>query len=233
MKKEIVVKDYGKITIPERWEDVTLAQFTELMRRQNNSEETPITIMDVLEIFTGKEKDYLNQLPADFIESLIARLVFLHENPKADKASNTIVIDGEEYYVNYMEKLKFGEFTDVNQIIKDDHLNYAAILAILCRKKGEVYDDDFIADKFDKRMEMYNSQPITKILPLMAFFLNLWSLSNRLSQSFLSEAKTEVAQLLESTLTSLKGGAGRKLSLKSRMKAYWKLRKLSRCISQL
>ena len=140
MKKEIVVKDYGKITIAERWEDVTLAQFTELMRRQNNDESTPITIMDVLEIFTGKEKDYLNQLPADFIESLIARLVFLHENPKADKASNTIVIDGEEYYVNYMEKLKFGEFTDVNQIIKDDHLNYAAILAILCRKKGEVYD---------------------------------------------------------------------------------------------
>lgn len=56
------------------------------------------------------------------------------------EADSKIVINGEEYKVNYTEKLKFGEWTDAETVLKEK--DYAGLLAILARKNGEIYDDD-------------------------------------------------------------------------------------------
>lgn len=44
------------------------------------------------------------------------------------------------------------------------------MFAILCRKEGEVYNDDFIANTLDDRIKMFEEQPVTNILPLVSFF---------------------------------------------------------------
>ena len=147
-----VIMNFGEWKIADKWEDVSLRQFTELMKLNDNGIKD---VRDVIAILSDHTKDEINLLPIDFIESMMARLTFLNKAPEVNN-SNEIEIDGEVYFVNVMEKLKFGEFVDVNSAIQSDALNYASFLAILCRKKDEQYNDDFIADKLEERIEMYN-----------------------------------------------------------------------------
>lgn len=228
-KKKEILYDFGEWTIADKWEDVSLKQFVELMRLNDSGIRD---IRDVIAILSDHTKDEINMLPIDFIESMMARLTFLNKAPELDN-SNQIEIDGETYFVNVMEKLKTGEFVDINTAIQSDSLNYAAFLAILCRKKDEVYDDDFIANKLDERIEMYNNQPITKILPVIGFFLNLYRISKTPSQNCMTEIQQTANQLLKDTETSLRSGGYKKLSLKQLMKAWWNIRKYKKCMRQL
>ena len=224
-----VIMNFGEWKIADKWEDVSLRQFTELMKLNDNGIKD---VRDVIAILSDHTKDEINLLPIDFIESMMARLTFLNKAPEVNN-SNEIKIDGEVYFVNVMEKLKTGEFVDINTAIQSDSLNYAAFLAILCRKKDEQYNDDFIANKLDKRIEMYNNQPITKILPVIGFFLNLWRISKAPSQNCMTEIHQTANQLLKDTETSLRSGGYKKLSLKHLMKAWWNIRKYKKCMRQL
>lgn len=226
-KKEIL-HDFGEWTIADNWEDVTLKQFTELMKL---NEKAIKDVRDVIAILSDHTKDEINLLPIDFIESMMARLTFLNKAPEVNN-SNEIKIDGEVYFVNVMEKLKFGEFVDVNSAIQSDALNYASFLAILCRKKDEQYNDDFIANKLEERIEMYNNQPITKILPVVGFFLNLWRISKAPSQASMTEIQQTANQLLTETENTWKNLGFRKRYSIWGMKTYWKLRKYRKQISQ-
>ena len=224
-----VIMNFGEWKIADKWEDVTLKQFTELMKL---NEKAIKDVRDVIAILSDHTKEEINLLPIDFIESMMARLTFLNKAPEVNN-SNEIKIDGEVYFVNVMEKLKTGEFIDVNSAIQSDSLNYAAFLAILCRKKGELYNDDFVANHLDERIEMYNNQPITKILPVIGFFLNLWRISKAPSQACMTEIQQTANQLLTETENTWKDLGFRKRCSILAMKIYWKLKKYRKQISQL
>ena len=107
---------------------------------------------------------YLEKLQQVYLTS------FLSEEPVHQEPQSSIVIKGEKYVINIMEKLKAGEYIDTDTLIKQDKYNYAALFAILCRKEGEIYNDDFIANTLDDRIKMFEEQPVTNILPLVSFF---------------------------------------------------------------
>lgn len=233
-KKTEVIMDFGSITIPDSWEKLTLNQLDGLMKLQKDAETNGkiLSSLDVLSLFTGKDREYLLSLPAEFISSLLARLVFLNTdiNPTP---KNDITINGETYKVNYTEKLTFGEYVDTNTIMSEQPDNHAAILAILCRKEGEVYDDSFVADKMDERMEMFGNAPAKDCMDIIAFFLTLSVNSGKCSQDYLTAAKSQIDQLLEHTRNSVKRGVGRKRSLLWRMKTLRKLKEYRKCLRQL
>ena len=220
-KKTEVIQDFGSITIPDSWEKLTLKQLDGLMKLQKEAETNGkiLSSLDVLSLFTGKDREYLLSLPAEFISSLLARLVFLntdiHPTPKSE-----ITINGETYRVNYTEKLTFGEYVDTNTIMSEQPDNHAAILAILCRKEGEVYDDSFVADKMDERMEMFGNAPAKECMDIIAFFLTL-------------SVNSQIDQLLVHTQNSVSHGAGRRRSLLWRMKTLRKLKEYRKCLRQL
>ena len=233
-KKTEIVQDFGSITIPDSWQKITLRQLDGLMKLQKDAETDGriLSSLDVLSLFTGKDREYLLSLPADFISSLLARLVFLntdiHPTPK-----NDITIDGERYFVNYTEKLTFGEYVDANTVMSEQPDNHAALLAILCRKEGEVYDDTFVADKMDKRMEMFENAPAKDCMDIIAFFLTLSVHSGKCSQDYLTAARSQIDQLLENTRYSVRNGHGRRLSLLWRMKTLRKLKEYRKCLRLL
>lgn len=229
-KKEIeIINDFGRWNIPTRWEEVSLKQFVELMKKTENN---LTDVRDVISIMTGKSIDEVNLLPYDFVESMMARLTFLNSEPKFEN-KNEIIINNEKYFINVMEKLKFGEYVDVNSAIQSDKTNYATFLAILCRKENETYDDDFIANVLDDRIEMFNNLPITEILPVIGFFLALYQVSGIPFQNSLTEGKQIIDQLLEQTERSWKTmGLTKRYSIWG-MKTLWKLKKYRKQISQL
>lgn len=228
-KETYVVQDFGSVNIPESWDDVTLEQFMSIMRLMGD--DNTVDIRDAIAILTRKDKEWVNSLPINFVNSLASRLVFLNQLP-SNEARNEVEIDGEKYFINYMEDLTFGEYTDIDTVMRSDDKNYAAFLAILCRKEGEKYDDKFTAH-IDKRVEMWNNVSITKVLPLISFFLNSWGLSERLSQDSLKEMLDQANQSLTDTKSLLKSGAYKGLPFKSRMKITLYIRRFSKALSLL
>ena len=230
-KERIVAKDFGSITVPTSWEQITLGQFITLMKLQEEEGKEEPSIVDIMAVLTGTDKKYIYSLPSDFANTIMAHLLFLNkplkEEPKAE-----VIIDGNLYKINYMEKLKFGEYTDANTVMANDKFDYASLLAILCRREGEIYDDDYIAEHLDERTEMWNNQPITKVYPLVCFFLTLSALSEKHLQHFMTEGEQAIDQLLTHIEDSLRNGEHKKFSL-NYVKARWKLRKLRKCMSQL
>ena len=230
-KERIVAKDFGNITVPTSWDEVKLKDFITLMKLQEEENKEDVSVIDIMAVLTGTDKKYIYSLPSDFANTIMAHLLFLNkplkEEPKAE-----VIIDGKLYKINYMEKLKFGEYTDANTVMANDKFDYASLLAILCRREGEIYDDDYIAEHLDERTEMWNNQPITKVYPLVCFFLLLSTISGKHLEHFMTEGEQAIDQLLTHIEDSLRNGEHKKFSL-SYVKARWKLRKLRKCMSQL
>lgn len=230
-KETIVVKDYGNIIVPTSWDDITLEKFVKLMKLQEEEGKDELSIVDIMAVLTGTDKKYIYSLPSDFANTIMAHLLFLNE-PLKEEPKAEVEINGEKYKINYMEKLKFGEYTDANTVMANDKFDYASLLAILCRKEGEKYDDDFIADHIEKRTEMWNNQPITKVYPLITFFLTLHAISGKHLEQYLTTTEDQLLQLVRDIKNSAKRGDGLKLSMTSRMKVWWKCRKLEKYILQ-
>lgn len=213
---EEIIKDFGSWNVPTKWEDISLKLYQEIERYYEGKDEK-FDVRDVLNILTGKGEDEINALPAEFLDTILTHLIFLTTTPEVGEPTNKIVIDGEEYSINIMEKLKLGEYVAIDNVIKADKHDYASILAILCRKKDEIYDSKFEAEVFDKRKEMYEKQPVMNILPIISFFLDLYIMSERFSHLY-SLVEEGINLIQQNIKNSEKIGVFKKLSLNSQMK---------------
>lgn len=228
MKEDII--DFGTFSVPTRWEDLDLATYSEI-ERYYGDEDKKFDVREVLHIFTHKTVDEINQLPAEFMQILLERLSFLQTKPEIAEPSNKIIVNGEEYMINIFEKMKTGEYVASDAVIKGDKHDYASILAILCRKKDEVYDSHFEAELFEKRREMWGKQPVVKILPLVNFFLQLWYVQGMNSQLY-SQVEEAVNHIQQNIDNSPKIGVFKRLYLNWRMKKLKRLLKSNKNTSR-
>lgn len=224
MNDEKIIIDLGVWNLPKSWDDVTLAKFSNLQRIKGEGE---AQIYDLLQALCDKTRDEVMQLPIEFVEKMLNRMDFIYTTPEIAAPTNKIEIDGETYMVNYLEKLKAGEYISFDTVIKSDQYNYAAMLAILCRKEGEIYDSKFEAEKFEDREKMFGNQPITKILPLINFFLNLYMVLEMPSHLY-SQVEEAINLTQQDIENSPNLGVFKKYCLKWRVKKLQKLLKSSR-----
>lgn len=174
MDNEKDIIDFGSITVPTKWSDLTLKMYQDIEKFYENKDEK-FDVRKVVHIMCGLTEDEINALPVEFLEVIMTHLLFLHTKPEEKEPTNKIIINGEEYSINFMEKLKTGEYIAADMAMKSDKHDYASFLAILCRKKGESYDSKFEAELFEERKKMFENQPVTNILPVLGFFLGLYA----------------------------------------------------------
>ena len=222
MDNENVI-DLGKWHCPSSWEEITFKQFQEIEKYYSNKDEK-FDVRNVLDIFTDHTRDEIDQLPINFTDKLLNELSFLKEQPKYGDASPKIEIDGEEYRINVMEKLKTGEYVAIDTILKSDPHDYISILAVLCRKNGEIYDSKFEAEVFEDRQKLFAKQSIIKIMPLISFFLSLYILRMTHSQLY-SEVEEGLSLIQQNIESSRANGDLSALSTRRLMKKLRKLRK--------
>ena len=163
----------GQYHVAESWEDVKLLQWQNYVRNASSKEDNSVDIISTLETFSDIPRSVINQMPTDLFESVIGRLKWITEQPD-QTPSQSVEISGETYTINVMEKLKVKEYLDLNTVIENDKFNYSMIFAILCRKQGEEYDEEFIADKLPDRLEMFEQMNCVDGMKLISFFLTCW-----------------------------------------------------------
>ena len=221
----------GKYKVAEKWEDVTLLQWQNYVRNASNKEDNSVDIISTLETFSDIPRSVINQMPTDLFESVIGRLKWITEQPD-QTPSQSVEISGETYMINVMEKLKVKEYLDLNTVIENDKFNYSMIFAILCRKQGEEYDEEFIADKLPDRLEMFEQMNCVDGMKLIAFFLTCFiELETRSRNSLVVQAIKEDAQkLVKSIRSSLKP---MDFITPSRVRQILTLRKLEKSIKNI
>ena len=197
----------GQYHVAEKWEDVTLLQWQNYVRNASSKEDNSVDIISTLETFSDIPRNIINQMPTDLFESVIERLKWIKDTPD-QTPSQSVEINGEKYIINVMEKLKVKEYLDINTVIENDKFNYSMIFAILCRKQGEEYDEEFIADKLPYRLEMFEQMNCVDGMKLIAFFLTCWvELETRSRNSLVVQAlKADAIELVKSIRNLLKPG---------------------------
>lgn len=222
--KENVI-DYGSLNVPSSWEKVTLGMFTKIERYYSDKDAT-FNVIDVLDILIDKDKDYIMSLPAEFLDIILSKLSFLSVQPEIDNPTNKIVIDGVEYHIDIQSKLKTGEYVAVDTVMKADKHNLAAVLAILCRKDGELYDSKFENEILDDRITLFEQQPMVHIFPLLSFFLSCYLASGTLSQSY---SKVEEAL----NLTQMHIDSLEKIGVFKKLYLNWQMKKLRKSLKSI
>lgn len=222
MAKITVEKDFGEWKVPSSWDDLTLGKFQELERLYDGDEnERKFDVRDVLDLMTDRTKDEINELPIEFTDSLLRKMYWLHEQPQFGKPSNKITVDGVQYTVHNENEMKFGEYVALDTALKGDKHNYAAMLAILCRKDGEIFDAKFENEILPSRIEFWKNVSVMKVMPIVSFFLELSSMSLQVSQLSL-EIQEGINHILKHIETSKRNGVFSALYTK------WQVRKLKK-----
>ena len=221
MAKITVEKDFGEWKVPQSWDDLTLGKFQELERLYDGDEERKFDVRDVLDLMTDRTKDEINELPIEFTDSLLRKMYWLHEQPDFGKPSNKVIIDGVQYTVHNENEMKFGEYVALDTAMKGDKHNYAAMLAILCRKEGEIFDAKFENEILPSRIEFWKNVSVMKVMPIVSFFLELSSMSLQVSQ-LSSEIQEGINHILKHIETSKRNGVFSALYTK------WQVRKLKK-----
>lgn len=220
--------DLGEIIVPDSWDKITLKMYSDIERYYADKNES-FDVRKVLHIFTGKSEDEINAIPLEFLEKIMSHLSFLQEPIKEEDSRNWVDIDGIRYTVHTENKLKTGEYVAADSIIKNDPHNYAALMAILCRKDGELFDSKFENEVLESRIKLFEEQPVTKILPICTFFLRL-SLISTIPTLLSLKVQEAISQERENIRNLRKSGALSILSTRSVMR---KLRKLEKSISSI
>lgn len=225
--KEKYYIDYGSWTVPDSWDKVTLKKFQDIQDYYEGiSGETKFDIREILHILCDKTVDEVNALPSEFLDMILEKLVFLQTQPEQQEPTNKIKINGEVYSIHFENQLKTGEYIAADTVLKNDKNNIALLLAILCRKDGEVYDSKFENEVVPERMKMFEQQPVMNILPIAAFFLTLYGHSVMLSQLY-----SKVEEAINLTHNNIENSD--KIGVFKRLYLKWRITQLQKSMKSI
>ena len=143
---------------------------------------------------------------------------FFIEDMPVTKPSKELYYNDIHFVINDMESLKVKEYEDADMVLRNNQYDYPSLLAILCREcKGkktdhitgitylinEDYDTEFANHIFDSRREMFAKMPMTKVMPLISFFLLKGLESNNHFPNYISTIAHQLKEAVESMQDSL------------------------------
>lgn len=240
-KKMETAYDFGSITVPTKWEEVTLQMLSDYLALSKEKEEAlekdkaqaerdktempnekdekyNITDKDLLKCFTNFDMEKYDVLPVELYNSIMSNFSFVLEDMPQWKPSNHLSYNGMEFVVNTMEALKVKEYEDAEMILRNNIYDYPSLLAVLCRKVtgtktdnvtglswevNEVYDYEFANKIFDARREMFAKMPITKVMPVISFFLLKGLECNNRSQNSITTLAHQLDEVVGNMLDSI------------------------------
>lgn len=156
-KKMETVYDFGSITVPTKWDEVTLQMLSDYLSLSKEKEDAlekdkaqaerdktdmpnekdekyNLTDKDLLRIFTNFDMEKYDLLPVELYNSIMSNFSFVLEDMPQWKPSNHLSYNGMEFVINDKETLKVLEWDDCESILRNNIYDYPSLLAVLCRK---------------------------------------------------------------------------------------------------
>ena len=172
-----------EITIPTKWEDVTIKNYINL-RPVLNSKLNPIErVVNILAVVTGQKRDVIKNISLKQYKSIKKKMSFLETELPKQLKDKRFKIGGQWYEFKVdAKKLLFGEYINSMEILqnaKDDEEaifnNLHHILTTICRPvKKTVFgwkhievDSEVLRKTADNFL---NNMPMTIAYPIGVFF---------------------------------------------------------------
>ena len=191
------------ITIPTKWEDVTIGNYINL-RPVLNSKLNPIErVVNILAVLTGQKRDVIKNISLDQFKSIKKKMSFLETELPNKLKDKRFKIGGQWYEFKVdARKLLFGEYINSMEILqnaKDDQEaifnNLHHILTTICRPvKKTIFGWKYI--KVDGEIlrktadNFLNNMPITIAYPIGVFFYShSEDLTKAIKTSLMDQAK--------------------------------------------
>lgn len=179
-KKMETAYDFGNITVPTKWEEVTLQMLSDYLALSKEKEdalekdkkqaerdktEMPnekdekynITDKDLLKCFTNFDMEKYDLLPVELYNSIMSNFGFVLEPMPEWKPTNHLSYNGMEFVINTMEAMKIKEYEDSEMVLRNNMYDYPSLLAILCRKVTGVKTDNVTGLSWEVN-EVYDSE---------------------------------------------------------------------------
>lgn len=192
-----------RIFVPDSWDDVPLGVY------ETFCGDDPATARDRVALVAkicGVDTDLLLSWPAEIFNRIVGLIGFLFKDNPASPNS-AVEIDGVRYVVPMEDELSLGAWVDADAVQKRGERILSGVLAIVCRPSGEKYDDR----NNEMREAMFAALPVSKVLPVLAFFLQCKTVSDLRTEAF--TRMEEILDLLPRNFaTFVRRGDGTRLS---------------------
>lgn len=172
----LIIDDKNKLfKIPTSWEEVTVKQYSEILKIDNELPNLTQRIKLVSSLL-GIDEELIEMMDQEDFVKIEEQLSFLSTNMPTTKV-DFIELEGEKYYLyTEFEKLNLGEQISIDLITKEANGNmlnvYPKLLCLFLRKKKDNGKfETFKTDHMD-RVSMFENVEITKVNQLLLFFSN-------------------------------------------------------------
>lgn len=167
-----VIQSYS---FPTNWSEVSVQQFSNLYGIDKEKYTGMFYTFEVIHQLTGIDRDVIEMMDYhDFVE-LVKSLNFVFQ-PVEDKKNESIIIDGEEYFVHTnFNKYTAGEIISLETIIGSSNGEFVSVmpqlLCIFLRKKKENGKLETFKGEFMERATLFRKTPVSQIYNIFNFFL--------------------------------------------------------------
>ncbi len=181
---ELIVDDkVSKYELPTEWNEVSISQYSKLMKVLDNEDASEIeVIVRTLEALVGIESKVLTKAPLKYLKGVYIELAILTSKEPANHLKKVIEIDGVEYgMIPDFNDLTLGEFVDLDNYLQDSWNNLVKIFAVLYRpiveRKGDKYIiEDYTLKDIKERREIFSDKlSIDTAFGAMVFFYDIGS----------------------------------------------------------
>ena len=191
------------VTIPTKWEDVTLGQYIEFVRAID--EQCPVTQEAKIVAAFTKGLTYaecMNHIPYSDLHSLAGRIYTLLNSKPPKRLQHKVMIDGQQFgFHPNLIGMSAGEFIDLTTLDKgfwgDAHKAMAILYRPITAEWGKKYQIEKYDDKHYDNGELMLQLPMDVVFGAAAFFLTLTEELAKISMTFFIQLSKEGAQMLK------------------------------------
>jgi len=215
-----------ELTIPSSMDEITLGQYQEFIKSQENNTDELFISQKLVSIFCQIPLSQVLSIPLKEIEYIVEKMGKLFEQKHEFK--NTFKLGDKTFgFIPSLEDISLGEFIDLESNIGDLN-NYHKAMAVMYRPIVENVKDTYLIEQYEgtaNYSEVMKFAPVSIVLGAQVFF---WTLKKDLIKAlivYLEKAEKDLTSSAKQRNLE-KNGVGINLSISSLKEMYLDLEML-------
>jgi len=188
-----------KLTIPDRWSDITIQTYQKYVEIQEGKGSEKNKVIKSLALLCGVTPFVVKKMAyKDLLEIMSIIKTMIDTEPDKEEFRKTFMFKKEKYgFCPNLSGITTGEYIDLETYCKNPIENLHIIMSILYRKvtfeRNERYTiESYNPDEFKE--ELFKDCPMDIALSSLGFFLNLGERLAMTSHNFLKELEMKQAK---------------------------------------
>jgi hypothetical protein len=185
-----------KLTIPDRWSDITIETYQKYVKIQEGKGTEKTKVIKSLALLCNVSPFVVKKMAyKDLLEIMAIIKKMIDTEPKKEEFKKTFIFNNEEYgFVPNLSGISTGEYIDLETYCKEPIENLHTIMSILYRKITNKVNKRYAIEPYNPdefKEELFKKCTMDIALSSLGFFLNLGERLAKISHHFLSKQETK------------------------------------------